>query len=590
MGQMDSRSLRKAYFDFFLARGHKLIPSASLLPDNDPTVLFTTAGMHPLVPFLMGQPHPEGRRLVNVQKCIRTQDVDEVGDNWHCTFFEMLGNWSLGDYFKEETISYSFEFLTKILEIPMNKLAVSVFGGDSQAPEDKESFEIWKKKGFKEDRIFKLPRENNFWGPVGGAGPCGPDTEMFFITRDHCTLHNANCSPACNCGKYVEIWNDVFMQYEKLQDGSFKTLTQKNVDTGMGLLRVIAVLSGMGSVYETDVYRPVMEIMKGVSPHMPKTDRRIVADHIQAAMFAINDGVPPSNVGAGYVVRRILRRAFRLANKQNLEPHYIDRVVDAFAETYKDQYPDVLKNRSALLGSIRDEEEKFGKALGQGLKHFEKELAQGSLVGVKEIPGKVAFHMFETFGFPLEVTEELGKERGISVDKVGFQQAYEEHQKSSRMAGEKLFKGGLADHSDASTKLHTATHLLHEALRQVLGTHVEQKGSNITPERLRFDFSHPEKMTPEQVKKVEEIVNAQIHRALDITLEDMSLDEAKAKGAIGLFEDRYGSRVNVYFMGDFSKEVCGGPHVKNTSELGGFKIQKEEASSRGVRRIKAVLT
>lgn len=590
MRQVNATVLRKAYFDFFQSKGHKLIPSAPLLPENDPTVLFTTAGMHPLVPFLMGQAHPEGKRLVNVQKCIRTQDIDEVGDNWHCTFFEMLGNWSLGDYFKEDTIKWSHEFLTKVLEIPAAKLAVSVFSGDANAPFDDESFAIWKGLGFNESKIFKLPRESNFWGPVGNSGPCGPDTEMFFVTRDNCTLGNPNCSPACNCGKYVEIWNDVFMQYERFPDGTFKPLAQKNVDTGMGLLRVIAVLSGMGSVYETDVYKPAMEIVRSVAPKMSEIEQRIVADHLQAAAFAINDGVTPANVGAGYIVRRILRRAFRLGNKQNLEPHYIDRIVDAFVDVYKDQFPDFAKKRSGIVGAIREEEEKFGKALGQGLKHLEKEFTAGSLIDIKEVPGKFAFYMFETFGFPLEVTEELAKERGIGVDKKGFEVAYEEHQKNSRMAGEKLFKGGLADTSEASTRLHTATHLLHEALRRVLGNHVEQKGSNITPERLRFDFSHPEKMTPEQVKEVESIVNEAIKKAMPISIEDMTLDEAKAKGAIGLFEDKYGSRVNVYFMGDFSTEVCGGPHVKNTSELGGFKIQKEEASSRGVRRIKAVIT
>ena len=498
----------------------------------------------------------------------------------------MLGNWSLGDYFKEEAISWTYEFLTKVLPFKPERLACTVFAGEAAIPFDETSYNAWLKLGIPKERVFKLPREDNFWGPVGGAGPCGPDSETFFITKDHCVLKNPECSPACTCGRYVEICNNVFMEYEKKQDGNFVKLPKPNVDFGMGLLRVCSILSGSSSVYESSIYDPAMTFIKEKAPTLNKQEQRIVVDHVQAAMFAIADGVLPSNVGAGYIVRRVLRRAFRLANKAHLEPQYIDRLVDSFIGVYDSHYQEVTSKRNALVGAIREEEEKFSKALGQGLKHLEKELTR--LTG-NQIDGKLAFYMFETFGFPLEVTQEIAKERGLSVDITAYNQAFEEHQAKSRMAGEKLFKGGLADTSEESTKLHTATHLLHEALRRVLGTHVEQKGSNITPERLRFDFSHPDKMTPEQIKAVETIVNEQINRGLEIDLKDMSLEEAKAKGAIGLFENKYGDRVNVYFMGDFSTEVCGGPHVKNTRELGGFKIQKEEASSRGVRRIKAVV-
>jgi alanyl-tRNA synthetase len=583
---MNATELRKKYIEFYKGKAHTQIPSGSLQPENDPTVLFTTAGMHPLVPFLMGAAHPSGKRLVNSQKCIRTQDIDEVGDDWHCTFFEMLGNWSLGDYFKTEAINWTHEFLTKVLPFKPERLACTVFAGEEGIPFDEVSYNAWLKLGIPKERVFKLGREDNFWGPVGGAGPCGPDSETFFITRDHCTLKNPDCSPACKCGRYVEICNNVFMEYEKKKDGGFVKLPKPNVDFGMGLLRVCSILSGSSSVYESTIYNDAMGIIKQKASGLSIQEQRIIVDHVQAAMFAIADGVLPSNVGSGYIVRRILRRAFRLANKAHMEPHYIDQLVDAFVKAYDGHYQEVDSKRSGIVGAIREEEEKFSKALGQGLKHFEKELPK---IQGTQIDGKLAFFMFETFGFPLEVTQEIARERGMTVDVDTYNKAFEEHQAKSRMAGEKLFKGGLADTSEESTKLHTATHLLHEALRRVLGPHVEQKGSNITPERLRFDFSHPDKMTPEQIKAVEDMVNEQIKRGLEIHLEDMSLDDAKSKGAIGLFEDKYGARVNVYFMGDFSTEVCGGPHVKNTKELGGFKIQKEEASSRGVRRIKAIV-
>jgi alanyl-tRNA synthetase len=589
-GNMKATELRQKYIEFYKSKLHVHIPSGSLQPENDPTILFTTAGMHPLVPYLMGASHPAGKRLTNSQKCIRTQDIDEVGDDWHCTFFEMLGNWSLGDYFKVDAINWTYEFLTKVLPFKPEQLACTVFAGESSAtgdiPFDETSYNAWLALGIPKERVFKLPREDNFWGPVGGAGPCGPDSESFFIARDFCKLEDPNCSPACKCGRYVEICNNVFMEYEKKKDGGFVKLPKPNVDFGMGLLRVCSILSGSSSVYESSIYEPAMTFIKEKCPDLKKTEHRIIVDHIQAALFAIADGVLPSNVGSGYIVRRVLRRAFRLANKARLEPVYIDRLVDSFIGVYDGHFQEVASKRNAIVGAIREEEEKFSKALGQGLKHLEKELSK---ITGDVIDGNMAFFMFETFGFPLEVTQEIAAERGLKVDVETFNKAFEEHQAKSRMAGEKLFKGGLADSSEESTKLHTATHLLHEALRRILGDHVEQKGSNITPERLRFDFSHPEKMSPEQVKSVENLVNDQIKKSMEIELKEMSLDEAKAKGAIGLFENKYGERVNVYFMGDFSTEVCGGPHVKNTRELGSFKIQKEEASSRGIRRIKAAL-
>lgn len=588
MTTITAASLREKYLAFYKARQHAEIPSASLQPENDPTVLFTTAGMHPLVPFLMGAPHPLGRRLVNSQKCIRTQDIDEVGDDWHCTFFEMLGNWSLGDYFKKDAITWTHEFITNVLGFDQNKLAVTVFGGDSETPADEDSYSVWRSLGYPEERIFKLGRKDNFWGPVGTGGPCGPDSETFFITRDYCTLNNSDCSPACNCGRYVEICNNVFMEYNKQADGSFTKLPQPNVDFGMGLLRVAAIMNGSSSVYESDIYANAMTYLTQTAPDLSKTGRRIIADHLQAALFAISDGVVPSNVGAGYIVRRVLRRAFRLANQVGLEPQYIDSIVDGFINVYESHYPELTKKRNAIIHEMRDEEQKFAKALGQGLKHLEKELARMP-AGETVLSGQLAFFMFETYGFPLEVTQEIAVERNLTVDIKAYEEAYAAHQAKSRTAGEKLFKGGLSDSSAESTRLHTATHLLHEALRRILGEHVEQKGSNITPERLRFDFSHPEKMTKEQLAEVETLVNNAITRELEISIENMSVDEAKQRGAIGLFEDRYADRINVYFIGDFSKEICGGPHVKNTRELGRFKIQKEEASSRGVRRIKAVL-
>jgi alanyl-tRNA synthetase len=586
---MKSNDLRSKYISFYQSKAHSAIPSGSLRPENDPTVLFTTAGMHPLVPYLMGEPHPSGKRLVNSQKCIRTGDIDEVGDDWHCTFFEMLGNWSLGDYFKKEAITWTHEFLTKHLGFDPKKLACTVYKGDAEIAFDSVSYETWLSLGIPKERVFALGREDNFWGPVGGAGPCGPDSETFFITRDHCILNNPSCDPSCKCGRYVEICNNVFMEFEKTKDGKFKPLPKPNVDFGMGLLRVCSILSGASSVYESDIYAPSMALLKQLGGgKLTERELRIVCDHVMASMFAIADEIEPSNVGSGYIVRRILRRAFRLAGKAGIEPHFVDHLIDGLVPVYGSAYPDLSKKRNLIVSVIRGEEEKFSKALGTGLKHLEKEIAKIPSTQ-KVLDGKLAFFMFETYGFPLEVTEELASEKGLSVDKEAYQLAFEEHQSKSRAAGEKLFKGGLADTSEQSTKLHTATHLLHEALRRVLGPHVEQKGSNITPERLRFDFSHSDKMTPEQLKKVEEIVNEQIHRSLEISLENMTLDEAKNRGAIGLFEDRYGDRINVYFMGDFSKEVCGGPHVKNTKELVKFSIQKEEASSRGVRRIKATV-
>ncbi len=590
---MNTKELREKFFQFYKGYDHKLIPSASLLPENDPTVLFTTAGMHPLVPFLLGSPHPEGKRLVNVQKCIRTQDIDDVGDAWHSTFFEMLGYWSLGDYFKKEAIERTFAFLTKQLGFDANSLAVTVFMGEGSIPSDEESYSIWKNLGFSNDQIFKLGKEENFWGPAGMTGPCGPCSETFFVTTPNCNFGRTDCSPACKCGRYVELCNNVFMQYDKKGDGSFTLLPQKNVDFGMGLLRVVSIFNHLNSIYESDVYSASMQYLKSLSNELTIEQRRIIVDHIQAAMFAIGDGIRPNNVGAGYIVRRLLRRAFRLANQAKLQKEYIEKLVKSYGHVYEVQYPEIIAKQSEILQAIYEEEDKFVLALGQGLKYFEKELerlqARSKADNQTVISGQTAFYMFETFGFPLEVTQEIAKERGFSVDVAGFTLSFQEHQEKSRMAGDKLFKGGLADNSETVTKLHTATHLLHEALRKVLGPHVEQKGSNITAERLRFDFSHPNKLTDEELKKVETLVNEQIQKQLSISVNDMSIDDAQVSGAIGLFESKYGARVSVYSIGNFSKEICGGPHVKNTSELGRFSIKKEEASSRGVRRIKAVL-
>ena len=590
---MNSAELRRKYIEFFVSKGHKEIKSAPLIPENDPTCLFTTAGMHPLVPYLQGQSHPLGTRLVDVQKCIRTGDIDEVGDPVHLTFFEMLGNWSLGDYFKEEAIRFSFEFLTskEYLNIPLEKFAVTVFAGDEDAPFDKEAYNLWRSLGVAADRIAKRPKCDNWWGPAGQTGPCGPDTEMFYWTGE-------GEAPAVfepENKLWVEIWNDVFMQYNKLADGTYEPLAQRNVDTGMGLERVTAVLQGKASCYETEIFAPIfaeIDAVRGLTqaPEKRTSSERIIADHLRAATFIIGDGVTPGNVDQGYVLRRLIRRAIREGRKLGITEHFTGRIAKVVIREFGGFYHELADNQQKIVEELDMEEKLFAAALERGTREFEKLIARvPEHVVKKQISGKNAFYLYETFGFPLELTVEMAKEHNFEVDKDGFAAAYEKHQALSRSGAEQRFKGGLADNSEATAKLHSATHLLQAALRKVLGNHVEQRGSNITAERLRFDFSHPEKMTPEQLKEVEDLVNEAISRKLPIECVEMSVDEARAAGAMGLFGDRYSERVKVYTMGDVSKEICGGPHAANTGDLGHFKILKEESSSRGVRRIKAVL-
>ncbi len=599
MKPLSTDQIRQAYLDFFKAKGHAVIPGAPLIPENDPTVLFTTAGMHPLVPYLLGEKHPAGNRLTDVQRCGRTGDIDEVGDASHLTMFEMLGNWSLGDYFKEGAISFSFEFITKVLGIPLEKFAVTCFEGDADAPRDEESAAIWEKLGVPRERIGFLPKAKNWWGPAGKTGPCGPDTEMFYWVGPS-ELPPPGSNPATDDPNWLEIWNDVFMQYNKKEDGTFEPLKQQNVDTGMGLERVAAVLQGVKSVYDTDAFKPIMDAIASLatqSDAKAERNRRIIADHLKAATFMVMDGVRPSNVDQGYVLRRIIRRAIRSGRPLGIEGGLVTPVAKAVIAQYGVTYPALRTKEAEIIDVLSKEEAQFGRTLEEGMKHYRKTTGP--------IDGATAFHLYDTYGFPIELTKELAAEDGRTVDEAGFQKAFEEHQAKSRAGAAQKFAGGLADHSDETTKLHTATHLLNAALHRVLGNHVEQKGSNITAERLRFDFTHPAKMTPEQIKEVEDLVNEAIKADLPVTYHLTTVDGAKAEGAIGVFDDRYASEVKVYVMGDpsaktagsgkvgdgsvFSKEICGGPHVAATGMLGSFKIQKEESSSSGVRRIKAVV-
>ncbi|MFY9506288.1 MAG: alanine--tRNA ligase [Caldicoprobacterales bacterium] len=594
---MRANELRSLYLKFFKEKGHAVIPSASIIPENDPTVLFTTAGMHPLVPYLLGAKHPEGKRLTNVQKCIRTGDIEEVGNDTHCTFFEMLGNWSLGDYFKEEAIKWSWEFLTseKWLGIPKEKLFVTVFEGDEDAPRDMESYEHWRGLGVAEDHIFFLPKEHNWWGPAGLTGPCGPDTEMFIDTgKEKCSK---DCSPACSCGKYVEIWNDVFMEYNKTADGKFEPLSQKNVDTGMGLDRTIAVLQGVDSVYDTDLYQGIMDKISELAQFEYRKDQettrsyRIVADHIRTATFILGDekAISPSNVDQGYVLRRLIRRAIRFSLKIGIPEGMLAKVAEAVVDQYKDAYPELSKNKATIIEELRLEEERFQRTIKQGLREFDK-LINRLKGDDKTISGEKAFRLYDTFGFPIEFTQELAEEKGYQVDIEGFEQSFKKHQEKSKAGASQKFKGGLADNTEETAKLHTATHLLQAALRQVLGDEVTQRGSNITAERLRFDFTFSRKVTREELDKVESLVNEVIEKDYEVICQEMSIEEAKKSGALGFFDSKYGNRVKVYSIGDFSKELCGGPHVSHTGQLGKFKIKKEESSSAGVRRIRAVLS
>lgn len=587
--------LREKWFSFWKERGHAIIQSASLIPENDPTVLFTTAGMHPLVPYLLGQGHPAGSRLCDVQKCVRTGDIDDVGDSSHLTFFEMLGNWSLGDYFKKEAIHWSWEFLTgkDYLGIDPERLAFSVFAGDEDCPRDEESARYWEECGVPKERIFYLPKENNWWPAAGIPGPCGPDTEMFIDTgKPAC---GPNCSPACDCGKYLEIWNNVFMQYNRSADGALTPLERKNVDTGMGLERTICVLTGKKSVYETEAFSDILDKIAALSGKAYGQSEeitrafRIIADHIRCSVFILGDqrGVTPSNVDQGYVLRRLIRRSVRYGKTLELPVGSYSKIAEVIIEKYARQYPELNKNRERIIRELNLEEERFARTLNQGLKEYTK--AAAALKPGDCIDGLTAFHLYDTFGFPIEMTVELAQENNINVDTAGFEEAFKEHQAKSHAGAQQRFKGGLADQSEQTARLHTATHLLHSALRRVLGSQVAQKGSNITPERLRFDFSFERKMTPEEIKQVEELVNEAIKADAPIICEEMPLEQAKQSGAIGLFESKYGENVKVYTMGDFSKEICGGPHAHSTGELVSFKIKKEESSSAGVRRIKAVI-
>ncbi len=661
MRSMTSKELRALFIEFFREKGHTVIPSASVIPENDPTVLFTTAGMHPLVPYLLGQKHPGGTRLTDVQKCIRTGDIDEVGDMSHLTFFEMLGNWSLGDYFKKEMIPWSWEFLTseKYLGIDKDKLAFTVFEGDDDCPRDEEAANLWRSCGVKDDHLFYLPKKHNWWGPAGITGPCGPDTEMFMIVKEPC---GPKCGPDCHCGAYLEIWNDVFMQYNKQQDGSYIPLEQKNVDTGMGLERTICVLTGKASVYETDLFENVLAEISSLSGREylsdPDTTRafRIIADHLRTSTFILGDdrAVTPSNVDQGYILRRLIRRAVRFGMQLGLEEGFTARIADVIIEQYKDVYPELSRHHDFVIEQLLLEEKRFQKTLKQGIREFEKVLAgiervrgqvtsfcevlakgdaeasaaaaaqcasqlrptpeqqpliaclkgfaagevdekavgtacESFLASLGTLDGRSAFKLYDTYGFPIEMTKELCAEHGLTVDENDFAERFKKHQETSHAGAEQRFKGGLADSSEQTACLHTATHLLHAALRRVLGNEVHQNGSNITAERLRFDFTFGRRMTKEEIAEVERLVNEAIQAKVPVTLEEMSLEDAKASGAMGLFESKYGERVKVYTMGTYSKEICGGPHASNTGDLVSFRIQKEESSSAGVRRIKATI-
>ena len=653
MKNYTSNELRSMFLKFFQDHGHAVISSASVIPENDPTVLFTTAGMHPLVPYLMGQKHPAGHRLTDVQKCVRTGDIDDVGDFSHLTFFEMLGNWSLGDYFKKEMIPWSWEFLTseKYLGLPKDRLAFTVFEGDEDCPRDEESANLWRSCGVADDHLFYLPKENNWWGPAGITGPCGPDTEMFIITdKEPC---GPNCSPACSCGRYLEIWNDVFMQYNKNAEGKFEPLSQKNVDTGMGLERTICVLNGKKSVYDTDAFTGILAKIAELSGKTYGSDEattkafRIIADHMRTSTFIMGDdrGVSPSNVDQGYVLRRLIRRAVRYGMGIGMPDGFTGEIAKVIIAQYCEVYPELKRNEHFVLEQLSLEENRFAKTLRQGEKEFDKiynnvcqtratlesilsaenKLAQAQeyvqtkklrpspdmlpiieaanagdeaavaaavkarMESLSMMDGRSAFKLYDTYGFPIEMTMELAREKGLTVDQNDFAQRFKQHQATSQAGAEQRFKGGLADHSAQSARLHTATHLLHAALRKVLGDEVAQKGSNITAERLRFDFSFGRKMTKEELAEVERLVNEAIAAKAPITCREMTVPEAKAEGAIGLFASKYGEQVKVYTMGAFSKEICGGPHAANTGDLKSFKIQKEESSSAGVRRIKAVI-
>ena len=581
-------NIRDKYIEFFVSKGHKQIPSSPVVPENDSSVLFNTAGMQPLIPYLMGEPHPYGTRLCDYQKCVRTNDLDEVGDKTHHTFFEMLGNWSLGDYFKKESITYSFEFLTKVLNLPVEKLAVTVFEGDKDIPRDNVSAEIWKNLGISEDKIAFLGKDDNFW-IAGETGPCGGDTEIFYFRSNDKVPDKYDP----NDSRWVEIWNNVFMEFYKDENGKVTELPKKNVDTGMGLERITAVVEGVDDNYKTSIWKNIIATIEEISNKKyanNEVSMRIIADHIRTAVFISSDpaSIKPSNTDQGYILRRLIRRAIRHAKKLeiDLNSNWEEKIANVIIEEYKNYYPEVINNKDVVLEVLKTEKVKFGRTLEKGLKEFEK---MTSNLSEKKLNKDLAFKLYDTYGFPIELTKELADELNIEVDVDGFKEKFKAHQELSRKGMGTKFKGGLASTSDINIKYHTATHLLNAALKQVLGSHVHQKGSNITEERMRFDFSHDSKMTPEQIKQTEDLVNKYIEMGLTVTKKEMSKEEAIKSGAECMFIDKYPDIVTVYFIGDVSKELCGGPHVNNTNELGHFKITKEEASSAGVRRIKAIL-
>lgn len=590
--KVTSKSLRKSWLSFYEGKNHTDIGAVSLIGDGATGVMFNVAGMQPLMPYLLGRSHPQGKRLCNIQGCVRTVDIEEVGDASHFTFFEMMGNWSLGDYFKKESITFSFDFLTKVLGIDVDKISVTVFKGDEDAPRDEESADIWNSLGIPRDHIFYLDKKHNWWGPAGITGPCGPDTEIFMDTgKPKCSEH---CDPSCDCGKYVEIWNNVFMQYNKTKEGTFEPLKQKNVDTGMGLERTVCMLAGVGSVYETDFFSDVIAMLEEMSGHSYKESEsvtkamRIISDHIRTATFIMGDerGVTPSNVDQGYVLRRLIRRAVRYARVIDLDAKRLIEISDKYVSKYGDVYPELCENKAKVLSELETEIDRFTRTLENGLKELYKVL---KYVNGDTLNGKTAFRLYDTYGFPIEMTEELAKEEGYKVDIEGYHKAFEEHQKKSQAGAEQKFKGGLQDNTELTTNLHTATHIMLQSLKRVLGEEVNQKGSNITAERLRFDFNFSRPMTKEEIEKVENMVNDVISKDLTITCEEMTVDEAMKKNAIGVFGSRYGEIVKVYSIGDFDVQICGGPHAERTGILGKFRIVKEQSSSAGVRRIKAVL-
>lgn len=598
MKEITSESLRKMYLEFFASKGHVIIPSASLIPENDPTVLFTTAGMHPLVPYLLGEKHPAGKRLTDVQKCVRTGDIDEVGDASHCTFFEMMGNWSLGDYFKDEMIPWSFEFLTseKYLGIPVEDIAITCFAGDEDCPRDEESAKKWLECGILPQNIYFLPKSGNWWGPAGTTGPCGPDTEMHII-RNHEEAAKLNSEQFDDApkGTFLEIWNDVFMQYNKNEQGKYEPLAQRNVDTGMGLERTLCILNGKESVYETDIFEKAIQKLEELTGIKYGQDEqttkafRVILDHVRTATFMLGDvkGIVPSNTDQGYILRRIIRRAVRFGRNVGLPQGALNTVSKTIIEKYAEVYPELVANSAKIEEELNKEEAKFLKTLAQGIKEFEKVVA--TLPDGGEIDGVTAFHLYDTYGFPVEITVEMASEKGVKVDVDGYNKAYAEHQQKSRAGSEQKFACGLADHKEETTCLHTATHLLQAALKKVCSPDICQKGSNITEERLRFDFNFARKLTPEEVKAVEDMINDIIAQNIPVVMKEMPIEQAKAEGFTGLFESKYGEVVKTYSIGEFSKEICGGPHAESTGALGTFKIAKQENVSAGVKRIKAIL-